>query len=407
MSSSPVNVLNNGKYTLQHLLGRGSLYTAYLASCVGFNKPIVVIKLNDALRQQPDFKQLQKAFAVEAKQVSACRHPHLIRLLDLFIDQGLVYLVVEHVPGQALIEIVQTTGTLTEPQALRIICQLGAAIALLHQHGLLHRNINPQIIVRRQDTEFVVFTDLGIGREFLTSRPLLPGLLPVGYAAPEQHHAQALHTPATDVYGLAATLFYLLTGQVPTPAPLRDRSPLGDIRHLLPHLSPGVEQGLVQGLALDPQQRPQTVDAWLALLVEHSAPVSGSIAPSSPSKSVSPPTMQPILQSASVAAPKSMGMVPEPVPATISPQVTMGRDAIQPPMSPMSAQTKPSVHAATAATSKQRQASPVRWLVLASALAMMVGAGAGLAFRIWLVTKSGVPSLQPEQSFPDRKWPHF
>ncbi len=422
MSSSPVNVLNSGKYTLQQLLGQGSLYTAYLASCVGYDKPIVILRLSDALQQQPDFKQLQKAFAVEAKRVSTCRHPHLIRLLDLFIDQMLVYLVVEHVPGRSLTEIVQTTGALTEPQALRIIRQVGTAIAVLHQHSILHRNINPQIVIRRQGTELIALTDLGIGREFLARRPLLPGLLTVGYAAPEQHSAQdsaqSPHTPATDVYGLAATLLYLLTGQVPTPAPLRDRDPLAEVRYRLPHLNPGVERGLVQGLALDPQQRPQTVEAWLAQLANQpiaDQPVSVSehlpplVAPVTPEPIVpepmSPPDLQPVLQSASVAVPGVVGMGAESMPAVLP--LATGGSAIEPSMSPISTTSVLSSHPTTASVEKSRKSSPMVWLILVSALALLAGAGGGVAFRIWLMTRSEVPTLQPEQSFPDRKWPNF
>ncbi|MCS6814538.1 MAG: hypothetical protein NZ772_13365, partial [Cyanobacteria bacterium] len=66
------------------------------------------------------------------------------------------------------------------------------------------------------------------------------------------------------------------------------------------------------------------------------------------------------------------------------------------------------IHALAAASRQPfQQFTPTRWLVLVSALSLLIGAGVGLGFRIWLATKVGVPTLQPEQSFPERPWPSF
>ncbi|MCS6815172.1 MAG: protein kinase, partial [Cyanobacteria bacterium] len=141
MSSSLANSLHNGKYILQQLLGQGSLYTSYRAICVGFDQPVVIVKLNDSLKQQPDFMLLRKAFATEAKRIASCKHPHLIRLLELFLDNGILYLVMEYIPGQSLTNIVRTAGALTVPQALRYIRQAGSALSAMHQRSILHRNL--------------------------------------------------------------------------------------------------------------------------------------------------------------------------------------------------------------------------------------------------------------------------
>ncbi len=422
MSSLSASTLHNGKYTLQRQLGQGSVYVAYQASCVGYDKPVVLLRLHDALQQQPEFTSLQKAFALEAKRVSSCQHPHLIRLLELFIDRGLVYLAVEYVPGQTLTDIVQTTGCLTIPQALHYMRQISDAVMTLHQHSILHRHLSPQIMMRRQGTDFVVLTDLGIGREFLSSRQLLPGTLAVGYAAPEQHSSGVAHTPATDVYGLAAILYYLLTGQVPTPAPLRDRSPISNLRQYQPHLSPSLEQGILAGLSLDPKQRPQTVATWLEMIADDSRA-------SIPRQSASSGDGVVVPAAASIGgaapldvAPVSIPMTPivaslptEPMPIPLSPAPVAASHAITSPSAARSsvATANPPITAldppamATPPMPIKRKTSPLTWLMLASTLALVVGVGTGLAFRIWLMTQSGVPTLQPDQSFPERPWPGF
>ncbi|MGG6297225.1 hypothetical protein ACQ4M4_22760 [Leptolyngbya sp. AN02str] len=88
----------------------------------------------------------------------------------------------------------------------------------------------------------------------------------------------AKRTPATDIYALVATLYTLLTAEAPTAAALRDRIPLVSPRHLQPHLSAAVEHAVLQGMAMEPGDRPSTVEAWLKLLPQLE-PVSASADP--------------------------------------------------------------------------------------------------------------------------------
>jgi serine/threonine-protein kinase len=78
--------------------------------------------------------------------------------------------------------------------------------------------------------------------------------------------SQATRTPATDIYGLAATLYALLTAQVPIPALLRDREQMPAPRELQPYLSAAVNQAVMRGMAIEARFRPQTVAEWLVLL---------------------------------------------------------------------------------------------------------------------------------------------
>ncbi len=141
---------------------------------------------------------------------------------------------------------------------------------------MLHRDIKPQNLILREGTQQIVLIDFGIAREFT------PGftqththLVSEGYAPIEQYFPQAKRSSATDIYGLAATLYTLLTGKVPIAAPLRDRSPLPELRQLLPGVSASVNEAVMRGMAMEPLHRPATVEAWLALLscTETNSPV--------------------------------------------------------------------------------------------------------------------------------------
>ncbi|HEY9649173.1 MAG TPA: serine/threonine protein kinase, partial [Coleofasciculaceae cyanobacterium] len=113
----------------------------------------------------------------------------------------------------------------------------------------------------------IVLIDFGIAREFTPdSTQTHTSMVSDGYAPIEQYLIKEKRTPASDVYGLAATLYALLTAQVPTPAVIRDRQPMPAPRELQPQLSPGVNQAVMRGMAVELRYRPQTVEEWLLLL---------------------------------------------------------------------------------------------------------------------------------------------
>jgi serine/threonine-protein kinase len=137
----------------------------------------------------------------------------------------------------------------------------------VHQNGLLHRDVKPDNIILRQGTAEVVLIDFGIAREFNNGvRQTHTGIVSEGYSPIEQYMSQATRTPATDIYGLAATLYALLTAQVPIPALLRDREQMPAPRELQPYLSAAVNQAVMRGMAIEARFRPQTVAEWLVLL---------------------------------------------------------------------------------------------------------------------------------------------
>ena len=177
-------------------------------------------------------------------------------------------MVMEYIRGETLGAAFVLPGIpLPEATAIHYIRQIGAALQVVHNNGLLHRDIKPDNIILRQGTQEVVLIDFGIAREFNNgAKQTHTGLVSEGYAPIEQYLTQAQRTAATDVYGLAATLYALLTAQVPIPALLRDREKMPSPRELQPHLSGAVNQAVSRGMAVEPQFRPTTVAEWLQLL---------------------------------------------------------------------------------------------------------------------------------------------
>jgi serine/threonine protein kinase len=259
--------LQGGKYTLEQEVGRGGFGITFKATHQYLNQVVVIKTLNESLRREAQFAKFQSQFQDEARRLATCIHPNIVRVSDFFIEDGLPYMVMDYVPGATLDLVVFPNKPLAEAKAIHYIGQIGAALQVVHQNNLLHRDIKPQNIILRQGTEEVVLIDFGIAREFTPgSTQTHTGMVSEGYAPIEQYLYQAPRTPATDVYGLAATMYALLTAQVPVAASLRDRLPLPAPIDMQPQLSKAVSQAVMRGMAVEAKFRPATIAEWLALL---------------------------------------------------------------------------------------------------------------------------------------------
>jgi serine/threonine-protein kinase len=259
--------LQSGKYTLEEILGEGGFGITFKALHHALGQRVVIKTLNETSRRSPHFDYLARSCQDEARRLAMCNHPNIVRISDFFTEDDVPYLVMDYIPGATLEQVVFPGRPLPEAIAIHYIRQVAAALQVVHQNGLLHRDVKPGNIILRKDTQEVVLIDFGIAREFTPGMTQThTSIISTGYAPIEQYIAQAQRTPATDVYGLAATLYALLTAQVPVASILRDRQPMPAPRDLQPQLSPAVNQAVMRGMAVDPKFRPASVTEWLTLL---------------------------------------------------------------------------------------------------------------------------------------------
>jgi serine/threonine protein kinase len=132
---------------------------------------------------------------------------------------------------------------------------------------LLHRDIKPQNIMVR-DNQDAVLIDFGLARGFIPDRTQQMTFgLTHGFAPLEQYAESGRFAEYTDVYALAATLYYLLTRTPPTAAFLRaSNHPLKPPFQINPNISDGVHQAIMKGMEMNATRRPQSVQKWLAML---------------------------------------------------------------------------------------------------------------------------------------------
>ena len=128
--------LQNGKYILRKKLGMGVFSATYLGNDQHLNRPVVLKTLTPALQSHPDYPQFKRQFQEAALKLQQCQHPHLVSAIDYFEEYDLPFLVMDYVPGQTGAELLAAGIVLTPVKAVRCIRQLGAALQIMHDHGL-------------------------------------------------------------------------------------------------------------------------------------------------------------------------------------------------------------------------------------------------------------------------------
>jgi len=377
--------LQEGKYSLESVLGVGGFGITYLArDAIG--KRVVIKTLNDTALRDPRVEQFQEDFVNEAVRLAKCTHPHIVQVHRIFQESGLWCMVMEYIAGEDLSSRVKKHGILSEAEALQYIQQIGDALGCMHQKGFLHRDVKPENIMLRSGCAEAVLLDLGIAREFTPNLTQAhTAILSNGYAPIEQYEHQARRGAYSDVYGLAATLYFVLTGEIPKDAQIRaynllryHNDPLEPPQHFNPKISDRTNQAILAGMQVEASDRPQSIEDWLNLLPDSnqvSTYAPEAYVPVRRSRQQAEHQGIPPFQAASAAH-----TLPEPAPSAPRNRSNFATVALQSP-SPVERVS------ASAPTHK-----PIRKLGLISGVIIAsVLAGAGLA--IWFVYREAEANL--------------
>jgi len=263
--------LQGGKYTIQKKLGSGGFGVTYLATDRKGNKAVIKTLKEPEDIDSDEFDKYQQDFVNEALKLAKCSHPHIVQVYECLKESDLWGIVMEYVEGEDLSCL---SLPLPESEALLYIQQIGEALTVVHNNGMLHRDVKPQNIMLRAGKSEAVLIDFGIAREFTPDVTLThTAFLTPFYASPEQYNPRAKRGAYMDVYSLAATLYKLLTGQEPEASVSRVMGcPLKPPQDINKNISDRVNQAILKGLELNPENRPQSMQEWLNLLLPQTAP---------------------------------------------------------------------------------------------------------------------------------------
>ncbi|MEL4164712.1 protein kinase [Corynebacterium bovis] len=204
--------LLESRYRIGATIARGGMSTVYHCVDTRLDREVAAKVMDPSLVDDPAFRT---RFEREARAVAKLNHPCLVNVFDQGVDGDHVFLVMELVPGGTLRELLRERGPMPPHAALAVMSPVLTALALAHDHGMVHRDIKPDNVLIRDDHQ-VKLADFGLVRAVAQANPTQTGPVigTAAYLAPEQ--VQGHRTgPQVDVYSAGVLLFELLTGTTP------------------------------------------------------------------------------------------------------------------------------------------------------------------------------------------------
>ena len=219
--------------------------------------------------------KLRKKFVDEANAILGMNHPNIVKVYDIFEENGTAYYVMDYIDGLSLRDMVSRYGAMPENWAVGYIFQVAEALKYVHSQNRLHLDIKPgNIMVDAKGHATLI--DFGASKHYDMetgeSTSTLLGVNTKGYAPIEQSTQSFTNfSPATDIYSLGATLYKLLTGITPPDANLIVAEE-ETLQPLSNNITPRTRNAVMAAMAMRRKDRPQSVDAFLALLIPASQP---------------------------------------------------------------------------------------------------------------------------------------
>lgn len=251
-------------YRIIRKLGAGAMATVFLAQQESLDRPVAIKVLPKKFSENEDFLQ---RFYKEGRAAAKLNDANIVQAYDVGKSGEYHYFVMEYVDGDTVYEQITEKKKLSQEEALPIIRQVALALKHAHRVGFIHRDIKPKNIMIANNGD-VKLADLGLARA-LDDREAAEAEAGRAYGtpyyiSPEQIRGKKDITPAADIYGLGATLYHMVTGNVPFPGKNPSdvmhrhlKQELVPPDHINPTLSAGFSQIIEMMMAKEVSQRYQ------------------------------------------------------------------------------------------------------------------------------------------------------
>lgn len=274
----PNTSLLGGKFIVFEVLGSGGFGITYKARDTKLNRIVAVKeyfpnfcstrqgKTVVSVSKSQDYIEGLRRFIDEAQLLARFNHPNIVHVYEYFQENNTAYIIMEFVEGQSLAKILESRRNISENEAINYALQICEALREIHNSNYLHRDIKPDNIIIKDG--IVKLIDFGTARQFTwmkTSK--MTTIITLGYAPLEQYSDKAKFGPYTDIYSLGATLYHMLTGEVPVTAIDRvngvELKPPNELNRAV---SKALSDLVMKMMEINAKQRPQNVEEVLNLL---------------------------------------------------------------------------------------------------------------------------------------------
>ena len=268
-----------GRFQIEKLIGTGGMACVFRGRDTTTQKPVAIKVMDAPANRDADYAQ---RFLREWKAVAKLSHPHIVNLIDVGNEKGMLYMVMDYVAGSDLGKVLATyqlaDAYMDFVDMLRLAREIASALDYVHTQDIVHRDIKPENVMLDKDGK-VILMDFGLALLMdVGTRGTIVGT--PHYVAPEQAIWSAQAVPQTDIYSLGVIVFEMLTNRVPFKSKnmmqliemhINDTPPLpSSLRH---DLNPAVDAVLLKALAKKPADRYATALEFIeALTVVISTP---------------------------------------------------------------------------------------------------------------------------------------
>ncbi|MGB0562454.1 MAG: serine/threonine protein kinase [Spirulinaceae cyanobacterium] len=261
------HTIQNGRYRIQRKLGGGGFGITYLAEDVQLGRKVVIKAPNEIYARDQDYEKFIRRFQREGQALAKIKYPNVVQVIDFYDGPGIPYLVMDYVEGKTLSELVRNHGKFSQDEAVQFCRTIAQTLYELHKRGIIHCDLHPGNIILESSGKPVLI-DFGSAKFLQPTTFTVTTTVNENYAPYEQRKKDSQPEPQWDVYALAATLYFTVTGQKPESA--YDRKlfevKLKSPRQYYPELSQWINDAILQGMALESKERTASMQAWLGLL---------------------------------------------------------------------------------------------------------------------------------------------
>ena len=226
---------------------------------------------------EPEFDRILELFEKESRALSELQHPYIVGVHQIFKDNGTAYMALDFVDGRDLLQVIESEPGRLGPEEIKtLLIKVLSAVAYMHDHDILHRDISPDNILLEDDNSPVLI-DFGAARVSATrvSR-VLSQVLTVkdGYSPQEFYLAGSEQAYSSDLYALAATFYHLVSGKAPPSSQVRLAAAAKNLKDPLEPLTAATTKGydrfflsaINRCLSIFPSERLQNAREWRDLI---------------------------------------------------------------------------------------------------------------------------------------------